>query len=88
LHGEPIQLRIGLNTGPVVAGVIGHQKFSYDIWGDVVNVASRMESNGVVNKIQVTPAVREKLDGLYEFEEREPIPIKGKGMMVTYLLVR
>lgn len=87
-HGEPIQLRIGINTGPVVAGVIGHQKFSYDIWGDVVNVASRMESNGLINQIQVTSAVKEKLDGLYEFEERQPIPIKGKGMMVTYILVR
>lgn len=88
LQGDPICLRVGINTGPVVAGVIGRQKFNYDIWGDAVNVASRMESNGLVSQIQVTAAVRERLAGLYEFIEREPIPIKGKGLMVTYLLVR
>ncbi|MFN2138066.1 MAG: adenylate/guanylate cyclase domain-containing protein [Candidatus Promineifilaceae bacterium] len=54
----------------------------------MVNVASRMESNGVIDRIQVTAAAKEKLSGLYAFEEREPIPIKGKGLMVTYLLVR
>lgn len=87
-NGDPIQLRIGINEGPVVAGVIGHQKFSYDIWGDAVNVASRMESNGLANQIQVTAAVKDLLDGVYAFVEREPIPIKGKGMMVTYLWVK
>ena len=86
-HGEPIRLRVGINTGPVVAGVIGRQKFIYDLWGDTVNVASRMESNGLINQIQVTESVREKLDGQYQFEERDPIYIKGKGMMVTYLLI-
>jgi adenylate cyclase len=85
-HSEPILLRIGINIGPVVAGVIGHQKFSYDLWGDTVNVASRMESSGLANRIQVTKTVKEKLDGNYNFEERDPIFIKGKGMMVTYLL--
>ncbi len=85
-HGEPICVRVGINTGPVVAGVIGHKKFSYDLWGDAVNVASRMEANGLTNQIQVTAAVKEKLDGRYSFIERDPIPIKGKGMMVTYLL--
>ena len=85
-HGEPIRLRVGINTGPVVAGVIGRQKFIYDLWGDAVNVASRMESNGLTNQIQVTEAVREKLNGQYRFQERDPIYIKGKGMMVTYLL--
>ena len=85
-HGEPIRLRVGINTGPVVAGVIGRQKFIYDLWGDAVNVASRMESNGLTNQIQVTEAVKEKLSGRYQFQEREPIYIKGKGMMVTYLL--
>ncbi len=84
--GEPMQIRIGINRGPVVAGVIGEQKFIYDLWGDAVNVASRMESNGLPNQIQVTEAVRENLDGRYQFEERDPIFIKGKGMMVTYLL--
>jgi len=85
-QGEPVQLRVGVNTGPVVAGVIGRHKFIYDLWGDAVNVASRMESNGVVDVIQVTAAVRNKLAGKYEFEERPPIYIKGKGDMVTYLL--
>lgn len=84
--GEPIRLRVGINTSPVVAGVIGRQKFIYDLWGDAVNVASRMESNGLVNQIQVTATVRDQLDGQYEFEEREPIEVKGKGLMVTYLL--
>jgi class 3 adenylate cyclase len=84
--GEPIRLRVGINTGPVVAGVIGRQKFIYDLWGDAVNVASRMESNGMASRIQVTAAVRERLRHRYEFDEREPIYIKGKGEMVTYLL--
>ncbi|MFN2173738.1 MAG: adenylate/guanylate cyclase domain-containing protein, partial [Candidatus Promineifilaceae bacterium] len=60
--------------------------FSYDLWGDTVNVASRMESNGLVNRIQVTQSVKDKLDGHFNFEERPPIFIKGKGMMVTYLI--
>jgi class 3 adenylate cyclase len=84
--GRPMRLRVGINSGPVVAGVIGQQKFIYDLWGDAVNVASRMESNGLANQIQVTQAVKDKLQGLYEFEQRGPIPIKGKGEMVTYLL--
>jgi adenylate cyclase len=86
LRGEPVRLRIGINTGPVVAGVIGRQKFIYDLWGDAVNVASRMESNGLTNQIQVTETVKEKLEGQYTFVEREPIYVKGKGMMVTFLL--
>jgi len=79
-------MRIGVNTGPVVAGVIGRRKFIYDLWGDTVNTASRMEANGLVDVIQVTAAVRDKLAGQYAFEERLPITIKGKGEMVTYVL--
>lgn len=85
-HGQPVHLRVGVNTGPVVAGVIGRHKFIYDLWGDAVNTASRMESNGVQDVIQVTGAVRDRLAGKYAFEARPPIYIKGKGEMVTYLL--
>jgi class 3 adenylate cyclase len=84
--GHRLAFRIGINSGPVVAGVIGRKKFIYDLWGDAVNVASRMESSGLRNAIQVTQAVKEKLDGQYEFEARGPISIKGKGEMVTYLI--
>jgi adenylate cyclase len=84
--GESIRLRVGINTGPVVAGVIGRHKFIYDLWGDAVNVASRMESNGLANQIQVTQAVRDRLDGRYTFEPRGPVEIKGKGLMMTYIL--
>ncbi|MFN2137924.1 MAG: adenylate/guanylate cyclase domain-containing protein [Candidatus Promineifilaceae bacterium] len=85
--GRPLRIRVGINTGPVVAGVIGRQKFIYDLWGDAVNVASRMESNGLSNQIQVTQAVRDELAGRYEFEARGPIAVKGKGQMTTYLLL-
>ena len=85
-NGEPMALRIGINTGPVVAGVIGEQKFIYDLWGDAVNVASRMESSGLPGTIQVTEAVRRRLDGRYSFEARGPIVVKGKGEMVVYLM--
>lgn len=79
-------LRIGIDTGPVVAGVIGLKKFSYDLWGDAVNVASRMESQGTADSIQVTAAVYERLRDHYHFEERGHIIVKGKGKMMTYWL--
>jgi len=83
---EPIGLRIGINCGPVVAGVIGDQKFIYDLWGDAVNVASRMESHGVEGSVHVPESVYELLKDAYEFEPRGEIDVKGKGVMRTYLL--
>ena len=86
-NGEPFSLRIGIHTGPVVAGVIGTKKFIYDLWGDSVNVASRMESQGLAGRIQVTDSVYERLKDRYVFEERGQIDVKGKGEMITYWLM-
>lgn len=83
----PFELRVGMHTGPVVAGVIGKQKFSYDLWGDTVNVASRMETQGVPGYVQVSLQVYERLREDYDFQERGMIEVKGKGVMKTYLLV-
>jgi class 3 adenylate cyclase len=85
--GQPLQLRIGIDTGPVVAGVIGSHKFSYDLWGDTVNTASRMESQGVPGCIQVTERTYRRLRDGYRFQRRGPIQVKGKGEMVTWLLL-
>ena len=85
--GQPIEVRIGIHSGSAVAGVIGRRKFAYDLWGDAVNVASRMESHGVPGRIQVSEAVRRALGGRYRFEERGPIEIKGLGEMRTSFLV-
>ncbi|HAJ64716.1 MAG TPA: adenylate/guanylate cyclase, partial [Cyanobacteria bacterium UBA8543] len=84
--GKDFNIRIGINTGPVVAGVIGIKKFSYDLWGDTVNIASRMESHGIPGQIHVTTATYERLRELYLFTERGEIHVKGKGEMTTYLL--
>ena len=84
--GYGLRLRIGLHTGPVIAGVIGKRKFIYDLWGDTVNTASRMESSGVEQEIQVTRQVYDKLVGKFELESRGIIKVKGKGELETYLL--
>ena len=83
----PLSVRIGLHSGNVVAGVIGRQKFIYDLWGDTVNTASRMESHGIGDNFQCTDAVRTLLDHRYEFKPRGEVEIKGKGSMPTYFLV-
>jgi adenylate cyclase len=86
-YGQALQLRIGIDTGPVVAGVIGRRKFSYDLWGDAVNTASRMESHGMPGRVHVTERVARAAHHHFEFEPRGRIDVKGKGPMHTYLLV-
>jgi class 3 adenylate cyclase len=84
-----MDLRIGINCGPVVAGVVGHKRFLYDLWGDSVNVASRFESGGVPGRIQVTKNVIEALpDGQFHFERRGMIEVKGIGEMEAFFLER
>jgi class 3 adenylate cyclase len=84
--GEPLSLRVGINTGPVVAGVIGTRKYAYDLWGRTVNIASQMESLGLQGSIQVTAATYERLKDKYLFEERGAFYVRDGGEVETYLL--
>jgi PAS domain S-box-containing protein len=83
-----LQLRIGIHSGPVVAGVIGKRKFIYDLWGEAVNTASRMESHGVAGKIQLTDATRHRLGDQFSLQERGMIDVKGMGAIHTWFLIR
>lgn len=85
-NGKDLNVRIGINSGPAVAGVIGKKKFAYDLWGDTVNIASRMESHGVPGEIQVSEHTYNLLKDKYDFVERGKIDVKGKGLMKTYFL--
>ncbi len=86
-RGKPVPLRMGIAAGPVVAGVVGARRFFYDVWGDAVNVASRMESTDVIGRIQVPENVFERLKHRFVLEERGMVEVKGKGAMRTWFLV-
>ena len=83
-----IDVRIGINTGPVIGGFIGKDRFIYDLWGDAVNVASRMETTGIPGQIQISEATHDlvKLDPRFKFELRKDTEIKGRGQMNTYFV--
>jgi class 3 adenylate cyclase len=84
---RPFQARIGMHTGPVVAGIIGRHKFIYDVWGDTVNLASRLEAHGLPNRIQVSEVTRDALADRYALEPRGMLQLRGKGEIAAYLLL-
>lgn len=85
-RGLPLAIRIGLHSGPVVAGVIGRRKFAYDLWGDTVNMAARLETHGLPGEIQISAATRDALGSDWLVEDRGPVTLKGKGSVQAYLL--
>lgn len=86
-HGHRLRFRIGINSGPVVAGIIGRDKFTYDLWGDTVNTASRMETHGIAGSTQISPSTHALIEDLFVCEHRGSIEVKGKGEIETWLLV-
>lgn len=88
LNEPAFRMRVGIHTGPVVAGIVGSKKFQYDIWGDTVNTASRMESNGIINEVNISETTFKNMgdQSKLSFEERKEVPVKGKGMMKMYLV--
>ena len=84
---EGIDFRIGISSGPLVAGVVGTSKFQFDVWGDTVNVASRMESSGEAGQIQISDSTRQLLDGEFQYVPRGTVDVKGKGLMTTWFLI-
>jgi adenylate cyclase len=83
---HPVSIRIGIHTGPAVAGVIGIKKFFYDVWGDTVNTASRMESSGAPGRVHISQQTAQLVEGQFEVEERGMVEMKGKGCLRTYWL--
>ncbi len=85
-RGQTFQIRMGMHSGPLVAAVIGTKKYVYDLWGDTVNTASRMESTGLPGEIQVSESTHRLLCDRFRFEDRGPVAVKGKGDVRVYLL--
>lgn len=82
-----LDIRAGVHTGPVVSGVIGKTKFAYDVYGDTVNTASRMESTGIPGRIQCSRETYSRVHDVFSFEERPNVQVKGKGTLTTYLFI-
>jgi guanylate cyclase len=85
--GDSITFRSGIHSGPVTAGVIGKRKFAFDVWGDTVNIASRMESHGIPGKLQISDETHRLVEDQFQCEPRGEIAVKGKGMMRTWIVV-
>jgi class 3 adenylate cyclase len=86
VDNRKLEIRTGIASGPLVAGVIGERKFSYDLWGDTVNTAARMEASGIAGCIQITEQTWRQLAGRYPFVRRDGVEVKGKGLMTTWTL--
>jgi len=87
INSSHLEIRIGIGTGPIVAGVVGKKKFIYDLWGDTVNIASRITSEGVPGMIQCDTTTHKRLTGIFEFHEPQTIYLKGKGNMTVYRII-